>query len=100
VSCSAIRICPMELAFACWRLWSASQLPRSFACRSKIAVFGCPPSMVEKIAWDCQLSDLRSLRAHSKRWPGVYPWYGEGYSGRTRKETEGQSENSVNPDTL
>src|SRR5882672_354863 len=63
----------MELAWACWRLWPTFRLPRSFACQSKIAAFGCPPSMVGKNAWDCRLSVHWSLRRHSNKWPGPYP---------------------------
>jgi HSP20 family protein len=62
----------MELALASWLLWMACRLLLSFACRSKIVAFGCPQLTAEKIAWDCQLSGLRSLRAYSMRWLGVW----------------------------
>ena len=42
-------ICPMELALTCWWRWPIFRLPRSSACQSKIAAFGCPPSMGKKM---------------------------------------------------
>src|ERR1700681_4702357 len=63
----------MELALACWRLLPTFQLPPFSAFRSKIAAFGCPPSIVEKNAWDCRLSGPGSLRPRSKKWFGACP---------------------------
>ena len=39
---------------ACCQLWHASRLPRSSACRSKMAAFGCPPLTAGKSAWEHQ----------------------------------------------